>query len=337
VLALHDVIVSASDTVIKRLFDHYFYRRDWQGDSPTACSRGSSPAATRLLPTTALNQPGCILWILANALRREGLALIARCTPLAFHKGVNRLRGRHAEDTFPTRYLVNCEKDFRCVCRHSGFVPELVERHEGRPEYLRLTPFTYYGEHWLDCTLAQHLQQLPPLLKGEASLCCWDHLAAACIIDSCVAAFSGMHDRRGSKAFMRQRLARGTPDRCRRADSSIKSPPGLIPRLNTRRGRPTWTGSHPSFPKSGTSSLWQREGRRDRSMPTGSHGWCGRIGTGALTRPTRSSRSYESRCGAGYYWIRLCACGDRAFVHEFWNTASCCEALYPVAQFTPPW
>lgn len=69
--------------------------------------------------------------------------LIARCTPLAFHKWVNRLRGRHAEDTFPTRYLVNCEKDFRRVCQQSGFVPELVELHEGRPEYLRMTPFTY--------------------------------------------------------------------------------------------------------------------------------------------------------------------------------------------------
>ena len=34
-------------------------------------------------------------------------------------------------------------------------------------------------------------------------------------------------------------------------------------------------------------------------MPTGSHGWYGRIGTGAVTRPTRSSRSYASRCGAG--------------------------------------
>jgi len=34
-------------------------------------------------------------------------------------------------------------------------------------------------------------------------------------------------------------------------------------------------------------------------MPTGSPGWCGRIGTDALTRLTRSSRSCASSCGVG--------------------------------------
>ena len=71
------------------------------------------------------------------------MPLIARSTPLAFHKWVNRLRGRNSEDTFPTLYLVNSEHDFRRVCRQSGFIPELVEFHEGRPEYLRLTSLTY--------------------------------------------------------------------------------------------------------------------------------------------------------------------------------------------------
>lgn len=68
---------------------------------------------------------------------------ISRSTPLSFHKWVNRLRGRHEEDTFPTFYLVNSAGDFRRTCAQSGLTPELVEFHEGRPEYLRMTLFTY--------------------------------------------------------------------------------------------------------------------------------------------------------------------------------------------------
>lgn len=71
------------------------------------------------------------------------MPLISRSTPLDFHKWVNNLRGRHAEDTFPTFYSVNCAKDFRHICVQSGLIPELVELHEGRPEYLRMTLFTY--------------------------------------------------------------------------------------------------------------------------------------------------------------------------------------------------
>lgn len=68
---------------------------------------------------------------------------IARLTPHGFHQRLNALRGRHTEDTFPTRYRANSRGDLQRLARTSGLVPERIERVEGRPEYLRFHPLPY--------------------------------------------------------------------------------------------------------------------------------------------------------------------------------------------------
>lgn len=80
--------------------------------------------------------------------RAHYMPLIARITPHGFHRWVNRLRGREAEDTFPTRYRANCRADLERIAREAGLVVESIELVEGRPEYLRLSAPTYLAG-WL--------------------------------------------------------------------------------------------------------------------------------------------------------------------------------------------
>lgn len=71
------------------------------------------------------------------------MPLIARFTPLWFHKFYNNLRGRQTDDTFPTTYLLNTKKD---VERHAEECQLELENSyliEGRPEYLRILSITY--------------------------------------------------------------------------------------------------------------------------------------------------------------------------------------------------
>jgi len=68
---------------------------------------------------------------------------IARATPVGFHRFVNRLRGRRAVDTFPTRYRSNTPAALRRHAQSAGLELERVELFEGRPEYLRLDAATY--------------------------------------------------------------------------------------------------------------------------------------------------------------------------------------------------
>lgn len=75
--------------------------------------------------------------------RRHYMPLIARATPHRFHQFVNRMRGRDAEDTFPTLYLANSERQVEEIANASGFELEGVELVEGRPEYLRMSFLTY--------------------------------------------------------------------------------------------------------------------------------------------------------------------------------------------------
>jgi len=70
-------------------------------------------------------------------------ALMARATPTWFHKIYNRVRGRDAEDTFPTFYKVNCMKDQIRIATKSGFKVLEIRRIEGKPEYLRIALITY--------------------------------------------------------------------------------------------------------------------------------------------------------------------------------------------------
>jgi len=71
------------------------------------------------------------------------MPLIARLTPLWFHQYINRIRGRSTEDTFPTKYLANSPGQIRDLAQGSGLHVESIDLIEGRPEYTRLTAFTY--------------------------------------------------------------------------------------------------------------------------------------------------------------------------------------------------
>lgn len=75
--------------------------------------------------------------------RNHYMPLIARMTPHRFHQWINRLRGRHETDTFPTRYLCNSPSQVRRITVNSGLQLENLELIEGRPEYLRITTPTY--------------------------------------------------------------------------------------------------------------------------------------------------------------------------------------------------
>lgn len=75
--------------------------------------------------------------------RTHYMPLIARLTPHRFHQWVNRLRGRHETDTFPTHYLCNSSSQIQDVITGSGLYLESIELIEGRPEYLRVTFITY--------------------------------------------------------------------------------------------------------------------------------------------------------------------------------------------------
>ncbi len=71
------------------------------------------------------------------------MPLIARFTPHKFHQWFNALRGRQADDTFPTKYQSNSRKDIEKIANVAGFNKVHVNILEGRPEYLRLFSITY--------------------------------------------------------------------------------------------------------------------------------------------------------------------------------------------------
>jgi len=102
-----------------------------------------------------LSNPEKVFGEVFRVLRQEGVLLaktpnklhymptIARITPHRFHQWVNRLRGRDPEDTFPTRYLANTPEDVRRIAAKMGFVVEVIDLIEGRPEYLRFSVLPY--------------------------------------------------------------------------------------------------------------------------------------------------------------------------------------------------
>lgn len=75
--------------------------------------------------------------------RSHYVPLLARLTPLRFHRFLNRLRGRASADTFPTCYRANSPRQIRALARAAGFEVRRLELVEGRPEYLRLSALTY--------------------------------------------------------------------------------------------------------------------------------------------------------------------------------------------------
>jgi SAM-dependent methyltransferase len=75
--------------------------------------------------------------------RSHYVPTIARATSISFHRLYNRLRGRDAEDTFPTYYRASSRSQIEALAHGSGLNIEMLELIEGRPEYLRLSPLTY--------------------------------------------------------------------------------------------------------------------------------------------------------------------------------------------------
>ncbi len=75
--------------------------------------------------------------------RTHYMTLIARLTPISFHRLINRLRGRPSTHTFPTRYRLNSPTAVRRSAERSGLQVVCIELIEGRPEYLRFNPLTY--------------------------------------------------------------------------------------------------------------------------------------------------------------------------------------------------
>ena len=71
------------------------------------------------------------------------MPLIARLTPHRFHEWINGWRGREGADVFPTRYLANSEGDIRKLAFSAKLHVKHIEHVEGRPEYLRMSVWTY--------------------------------------------------------------------------------------------------------------------------------------------------------------------------------------------------
>jgi SAM-dependent methyltransferase len=69
--------------------------------------------------------------------------LIARLTPLWFHRKVVSWRGRKGEDVFPTQYRANTRGDISLHASRARLNLERIEFIDGRPEYLRFSFPTY--------------------------------------------------------------------------------------------------------------------------------------------------------------------------------------------------
>jgi SAM-dependent methyltransferase len=81
-------------------------------------------------------RPGGITIILTPN-KAHYVALISRFTPHWFHRFVNeKLRGRPAEETFPTVYRANTRRALNALARSAGLEPAQVRMVELRPNYL---------------------------------------------------------------------------------------------------------------------------------------------------------------------------------------------------------
>jgi SAM-dependent methyltransferase len=80
--------------------------------------------------------------------RNHYMPLVARITPLSFHKWYNRKRGRPEEHTFPTYYRMNTPRRVKALFRNRGFEDPDIEMIEGPPSYLRIN-FLLYAAGWL--------------------------------------------------------------------------------------------------------------------------------------------------------------------------------------------
>jgi SAM-dependent methyltransferase len=101
----------------------------------------ANPRAVLLEVRRVLKPQGRFLFKTPN--RWHYMPVIAQVTPTRFHKFFNRLRGRSAVDTFPTRYRMNSGGAIRRLASRCGFRVVSLQYLEGRPEYLRFSALTY--------------------------------------------------------------------------------------------------------------------------------------------------------------------------------------------------
>ena len=101
------------------------------------------------------------LFISKTTNKNHYVALIARVTPLWFHKRFNRLRGREDVDTFPTTYKCNSRKQIERLASDTELDVDRIIFWEWRPEYLRINPLTY-----LAGIIYEKIVNINPLLEG---------------------------------------------------------------------------------------------------------------------------------------------------------------------------
>lgn len=89
-----------------------------------------------------VTKPGGVL-LFKTPNRFHYMPLVAMLTPVAFHRYFNKLRGRQAEDTFPTQYKANSKGQVNKLAEIVGFMSPRFRFIEGRPEYLRMNFILY--------------------------------------------------------------------------------------------------------------------------------------------------------------------------------------------------
>ena len=85
------------------------------------------------------------------------MPVVARMTPLSFHKWFNKKRGRPEEHTFETHYKLNSQSAIKKYFSGEGWKNLRIESFEGPPSYLRMN-FLFYAAGWLYERIVNGLQ-----------------------------------------------------------------------------------------------------------------------------------------------------------------------------------
>jgi len=80
--------------------------------------------------------------------RNHYMPVVARITPLSFHKWFNKRRGRPEEHTFATHYKLNTSSAIKKYFPAPEWLNLHIETFEGPPSYLRVN-FLFYAAGWL--------------------------------------------------------------------------------------------------------------------------------------------------------------------------------------------
>src|SRR5262249_55728997 len=80
-------------------------------------------------------RPGGVFLALTPS-RFHYVPLIAACTPMSFHRWINRRRGRKDQDTFPTQYKLNSRRQVQRHFGAAGFEIVEFDEFEVQPNYL---------------------------------------------------------------------------------------------------------------------------------------------------------------------------------------------------------